>query len=46
MLATFQSPGVSSKLNELVNVSVNSLVSNLTSLTHLAICWAVVFEKV
>lgn len=39
MLATFQSPGVSSKLNELVNVPANFLVFLPTSLAHLDIVW-------
>lgn len=46
MLATFQSPGVSSELNELVNVPANSLVSLSTSLAGLDICLAVVFKAV
>lgn len=44
MLATFQSPGVSSKLNELVYVPANSLVSLPTSFAHLDICLAVVLK--
>lgn len=44
MLATFQSPGVSSKLNELVNVPANFLVFLPTSLAHLDICLAMVFK--
>lgn len=46
MLATFQSPGVSSKLNELLNVSANSLVCFPTSLAHLDICVAMFFKIV
>lgn len=46
MLATFQSPGVSSELNELVNVPANSLVSLSTSLASLDICLAMVFKTV
>lgn len=39
MLATFQSPGVSSELNELVNVPANSLVSLSTFLEIWIFVW-------